>query len=397
MIFVAGALGLGGYAVWRWRNSILVKEAHAAEKAEKEKKTEQVTAQSAAAAPSTAAVTQTPTPTPAPMAPTPAPMTPMVSTPAPKPPAVTQTPTPAPAVTQTPTPAPAVQATTPGPVTPVATLATPAPLVLTRPPPSTTTTPPAIEIGIGQGPKTPLPQPKHPKLRQRINRSSETATVRESPPSLLVQALRFDPRTTLDELTGARLAASEHGSGSFTELACIVDSELNRAKRRGKSLFDSLTHNGTFGSQGLTRRASTKRDPLMRHLLAARAVLSGPARGVSRGAVQFFDPRDMNRLNARYLAWVAGGRVGKRPSIVTCDALGLLEAWSFAHPPKDKEGPRCPVDRSRMGSYTLAWVGPIPGVNPWRLMLMERMKPGPKHTRRYEAAREFLMSKTGKG
>ena len=68
-------------------------------------------------------------------------------------------------------------------------------------------------------PKGLLREPRHPTPRQRINRSTtdEAMTVRESPTELLRQARRFDPNVSLDELTGARLAASEHGSGSFTE------------------------------------------------------------------------------------------------------------------------------------------------------------------------------------
>ncbi|MEM9490718.1 MAG: hypothetical protein AAGC55_16340 [Myxococcota bacterium] len=206
---------------------------------------------------------------------------------------------------------------------------------------------------------------------------------------------RVDPKTTRDELTGARLAASEHFGGTFTELCCIVDSELNRAKRRKMSLFHSLTYNGTFGRQGKTRKAATRRDPTMRHLLAARAVLSGKYRGVSRGAVQFFDPAAMDRLNRRYRTWVAGGRKGKRPHIVSCDALGILEAWSFDYGKKGKN--RCPPDRSRSGTYTLAWVGAIPGVDALRLMLMRRAPLGDEHAHSYKAARALIESRRGRG
>jgi murein DD-endopeptidase MepM/ murein hydrolase activator NlpD len=247
------------------------------------------------------------------------------------------------------------------------------------------------------GPRAPLPEPVHPSLSTPINRSHhKNGIVQEPAEELLRQARRIDPDIDLNELTGARLAVSEHGSGTFTELACIVDAELNRAKQRGLTLFESLTVNGKFGKQGVEKRpAAATRDPEMRHLLAARAVLSGTARGVSRGAVQFFDPSNIEEQLRRYTAWVAAGREGKGPTPTSCSALELLEAWSFDYARRKKGGNRCPPDRSRKGSYTLAWVGPIPGVNPLRLMLMERMKPGPEHTRRYEAARDLLLRGLG--
>lgn len=40
-----------------------------------------------------------------------------------------------------------------------------------------------------------------------------------------------DSRLTLDELAGARLAASEHGNASLVELAAIADAEVNRIER----------------------------------------------------------------------------------------------------------------------------------------------------------------------
>ncbi len=245
------------------------------------------------------------------------------------------------------------------------------------------------------GPTGPLAEPTHPKLKTRLTRSStdESMTVVQTPLQLLAQAHRIDPTITLDELTGARLAVSEHGRGTFTELCCIIDAEVNRAKRRKKTLYESLTYRGTFGRQGRHRRASTRQDPTMRHLLAARAVLSGPARGISRGAKQFFDPRAMVYSNRKYRKWLANGKKGKS-SGSSCDALSLLEAWSFAYPKKGRT--RCPPDRSRPGSHTLAWVGPIDGVDATRLMLMERMRPGEVHTRRYEAARALLTKRLPK-
>ena len=240
---------------------------------------------------------------------------------------------------------------------------------------------------------TPLAEPEHPRLRQRINRSKidSSGTVVETPSELLAQARIYDRAITMDELTGARLAVSEHSKGSFTELCSIVDSELNRARRRGKSLFKSLTYRDTFGRQDRRRRAATRQDPTIRHLLAARAVLSGKARGISQGAVQFFDPEAMDRLNVKYRLW-RDGKIPKPAHAPSCDALELLEAWSFDYG-KKKGHPRCPPDRSKQGTYTLAWVGPIPGVDPFYLMLMKRMPLGTEHTLRYRAARDLIIQR----
>ncbi len=254
----------------------------------------------------------------------------------------------------------------------------------------------AFAIETSSGPDVPLAEPGHPRLTVRLTRSTVVdGTVQESPNDLLIQACHVDPFINLEELTGARLAKSEHGSGSFTELCCIVDSELNRARRKGISLYRSLTKRNRFGKQEAGRPASTRLDPTVRHLLAARAVLGGKARGVSRGSTRFFDPLSMEKQHRRYRDWVAGGRQGEKPGIVSCDALGLLEVWSFDY--AKKGGNRCPPDRSRTGNDTLAWVGPIAGVDPTRLLLMKPMKPGPEHTRRYQAARDVLRRGLDKG
>ncbi|MCG8422058.1 MAG: hypothetical protein MJE77_29395 [Proteobacteria bacterium] len=223
--------------------------------------------------------------------------------------------------------------------------------------------------------------PKPLRGRQRLNQSSLTAdgTVRESPNELLKQARRFDPAITLDELTGARLAASEYFNGTFNELCCIVDSELNRAERRKKSLFRSLTFRGTFGRQGRSRRASTVRDPQRRHLLAARAVLSGRKRGISGGAFQFFNPTAQLVMHQRWLE----GKVQRRH----CHPLVILERWCLDLPWAKDKGP-CVLDCKRPGTRTLRWVGEIPGVDPTRLLLFG---PGTrKFYKFYQATRNML-------
>lgn len=221
--------------------------------------------------------------------------------------------------------------------------------------------------------------------RGRLTRSTvERGMVRESPVELLrlTRASAKDPSITLDELAGARAAASEHGSGALVELACIVDVIANRAAKEGRSLFDVLTRGEGFGRGGGNKRpASTRLDPEFRHLWAARAVLSGFARGIARDAVAFFDPQAMDSLHA---AWKAGK--GSIPT--SCDAMGLLEVWSFDRPRLGNA--RCPYDPSKVGKDTHAWVGPIVDVDPWRLLLLKRAAPGPEHFGAYVAARQAI-------
>jgi hypothetical protein len=238
--------------------------------------------------------------------------------------------------------------------------------------------PPLVRWTGPMVPAVPADAPRGPLTRSTVG---QRGAVREAPEALLAQARAAarDPSITLDELAGARLAASEYGGGSLVELAAIIDAEANRAQAAGRSLFDSLTRGAGFGrqGQGSKRPASTRLDPEFRHLWAARAVLVGMARGIARGAVAFFNPAAMDATHA---AWKAG-----RGSIPTsCDALGLLELWSFDRPRLGDAG--CPFDSTKTGTVTRAWVGPIEDVDPWRLMLLKPAKTGAEHFGAYVAA-----------
>lgn len=238
--------------------------------------------------------------------------------------------------------------------------------------------PPFVRWAGPMVPAVPADAPRGPLTRSTVG---QRGAVREAPEVLLAQARAAarDPSITLDELAGARLAASEYGGGTLVELAAIIDTEANRAQAAGRSLFDSLTRGAGFGrqGQGSKRPASTRLDPEFRHLWATRAVLVGMARGIARGAVGFFNPAVMDATHA---AWKAG-----RGSIPTsCDALGLLELWSFDRPRLGDAG--CPFDATKTGTVTRAWVGPIEDVDPWRLMLMKPAKTGAEHFGAYVAA-----------
>jgi hypothetical protein len=262
------------------------------------------------------------------------------------------------------------------------------------PPSSSSTSTPPRSPPRAQLPTAPAAVPAGLALRpprgRRINWSAVSrGNASPDPALLLAQARRAtgDDTITDDELAGARLATSEYDSGNLIEWACIVDAECNRARRAGLSLFEHLTRGQGYGSQGQgsRRKASTARDPYLAHLWAARLVLGGELAGVARGAERFFDPDAMDTLHRK---WKAGLSKIK----TTCDALNLLEAWSFDYHGSTRSG-RCPFDRTKPGRSTEAWVGPIAHVNPAKLMLMKPLRLGAEHTERYQAARATLLAR----
>lgn len=226
-------------------------------------------------------------------------------------------------------------------------------------------------------------------LSPRMSRSTvANGVVQQSAETLLSQAnVAF--RQTLEEYTGARLAASEHDSGSPQELVAIIDSELNRA--RGSSLFSSLTAGtGKFGSQGYgDRPASTARDPGRRHLAAAKIAM-GPQRGFTNGATRFYSPSGQQ---ASYLKYKAG----LTTHIHSCDAAGILEAWAYDYPRRAGSGRRCPPDRSRRGPGQMQWVGPVAGIDAWELMLMRPKTTEQEHARMYREASQVLATRGAYG
>ena len=214
--------------------------------------------------------------------------------------------------------------------------------------------------------------------------------MRETPRQLLAQARkRVDADVTLDQLTAARLIASEHSRGSLEERAAIVDAELNRATSKGRTLTQHLTSGGTYGKQGgrhqdgKRRPASTRRDPTREHLRVARAVIDGTLRGISRDAVRFFDPASQWSAHRKW----ATGESDRRH----CHPVIILERWSFNKPWR-RGGRPCALSR-RPGKGLQEWVGPIDGINPLRLMLLRPAKPGEDHKRRYQEARRLILER----
>lgn len=199
-----------------------------------------------------------------------------------------------------------------------------------------------------------------------IARASKTPTF-----STLEAAQKMFPGLTLDAYTMARVINSEYGSGSAVELCAIGDADLNKANAAGKSIYQHATNGSGYGAQGDRaggggdRPVSSARAPGPRHVMAALAVLGGAARGISRGARRYFDPNAMNKGFAAY-------RSGTSTKVISCSAIGLLEAWTFARP--SCGGSRCCANGLPVagpdGSGQEEWVGPIEGVNPYELMLM---------------------------
>ncbi len=227
----------------------------------------------------------------------------------------------------------------------------------------------------------------HPPLGRRLTNSTARpdGSVSPSDDELLVQARRVAPSITLDELAAARLIASERGTaGTTAEWCCIVDTELNRAARAGMTLYRSLTRGAGFGRQGLAKRpASTRQDGYEGHLAAARAVLGGEARGISRGAVRFFDPVD---ANAAHAAW----RKDPAHRARACDALTLLKRWSFGLAFRKTD--TCELaDQVGKDNELQRWVGPIEGVNALRVMLFAPATSADSaHLAAYDQARAVL-------
>lgn len=240
-------------------------------------------------------------------------------------------------------------------------------------------------------------------------RTKVTTGAGQNPEQLLrvANARRADssPEITLDELTASRLIASEHPRGSVTDWACIVDAEVNRAARKRVSLTRHLIgKTGTYGPQGRARPAATRQNSTEQHLLAARAVLSGSARGISRGAERFFDPRTQNGQNRKFRRQVDAGI--KPDRVHSCKALGTLKAWSFDLPSCSVEESgktrkrRCcsnslPPENGKPGPKPEEWVGPIPGVDAFRLMLFKPSELGDFHTQRFEEASAIIRAKSG--
>lgn len=221
----------------------------------------------------------------------------------------------------------------------------------------------------------------------RLSRSSlgGDSVVDQAPDVLLEQARRHVGGLTLDEYTLARVIASEHGSGSPAEMACIGDADLNRARRAGRSVFDHATgKSGRYGRQSKPRPVSTARDPYVRQVRVVNALLAGGVRGIARGAVQYLDARTQRAL------WKQGK---------ASHPLTVLDRWIHARAWKkrtrDELGRR--VDElgppGSLGGGPLEWVGPIDGVDAYELLLFRPRTTPEVQAASFAAATDVITSK----
>jgi hypothetical protein len=198
---------------------------------------------------------------------------------------------------------------------------------------------------------------------------------------------KVDPGLTLDEYTLARMVYSEGASGTPVELCCLADAAYNQARAAGRTIHAYATNGNGFGQQDRTRPVSTARAPGPRHVHAALAVLRRrpwfgipmlappPARGIARGARRFLSPRAQLALS-------------KQDRSRWCPPLAVLERWSFNAPWSDRS--TCSVGKPGPRSGWEEWVGPIPGVDPWRQMFM---RPATSlHAQLYREARQVIES-----
>jgi hypothetical protein len=206
------------------------------------------------------------------------------------------------------------------------------------------------------------------KTMLRSKTCTFNAECTESPESLRaaaeakLQELGVWPADTtlpLDVYTLARNVRSEFGDGTPEERAAIIFAGINLAndKNPGGSISDALIHQTkkTYGAQvGSARPASTAQDPMVSDILLANYILSGVASGtvtdITMGATAYLDRLSQDAMHARS---VAKSEQNPETAIV-------------------KTGEEVYNDWTAGGDYP-TWVGHIPNVRPYRLMLLRKM------------------------
>jgi hypothetical protein len=187
-----------------------------------------------------------------------------------------------------------------------------------------------------------------------VDYGSGKTIIAESPTTLASRA-----GYSVEEFALGRLIASEGYGGEgrtaeATARTALAQAVVNEARRRKMSIVDLLTRSsdsvllpGFFGSQKAKIYAATTKDPTKWDLEIARAVLRGSVPDLAKGATNFLDPEIWGGAIARGTTPTQGGyALGKFEEIIT--------SWH-----KDK-----------------AWIGPIPGVDSYYLMLF-RKEPNP--------------------
>jgi hypothetical protein len=171
-----------------------------------------------------------------------------------------------------------------------------------------------------------------------------------------LRSLGLSMPLSLDAYIMARNIKSEAGSGSLAEKVAIGEALVNRSRRDHKSLAQIAMRDGNwFAAQsGSNPAMSTRQDPGLVEIAIANLVLSGQTGGLARGATDYFSPK----------------------SYSFADRMAIYE---------DRVGSR---DSSRTG---LAWIGPVPGVDPWEQFFMVTVpKTSPTWATQAVAGRQVL-------
>ncbi len=143
----------------------------------------------------------------------------------------------------------------------------------------------------------------------------------------------------LDVYSLARMVASENGSASSATLLALAEVARNKAAQRSETVTELLTRSsitiadGRYSEQAAGKWASTRLDPNGRHVAAATFAL-GEGSNVFGDAIDFFDPSAQDK-----------GQQGTHVLRQTSEEYIAARA---------AEG--------------LQWIGPVDGVNPYRLM-----------------------------
>jgi hypothetical protein len=164
---------------------------------------------------------------------------------------------------------------------------------------------------------------------------------------------------TLDTYALARNMMSEFGQGSPTEKVAVALVAMNRATAldgaqaftKGWISGDLLDRkNGLFGRQvGQVRPAATSSDPSVADVLIADFVLhamqTGEMTDITWGATHYLDRFSQDGMRAR--------AVQNGDTTPPDGGSAVFGAWSD-------------------GGDVLTWIGQVPDIRPWRLMLMRR-------------------------
>lgn len=217
------------------------------------------------------------------------------------------------------------------------------------------------------------------------------------PEALLAEARRVvGDGLTLDEYTLARVIASEGGREPRPHQLAIGDADITRARAHGRSIFAHATGgSGRYGRQGYgtpKRPVSTTVDPSRSHLEVARELLGGKA-GWTGGATAYYNPAVQYSCWARPTSCVprdVAGALNRNQH-----PLDVLEKWSYARAVSNcgrdpQQRYRCTLG-PKSSTAGMEWVGPLNGVDAYRLMLFRPTR-GPRHEELTAQARLVITS-----